>query len=69
MGLMRISMFVGLVSLFNFSFRSTNDTPTIHKHVIQVTDVSVENPIPHPAPIYDDEEDVARSQSSHHVIN
>lgn len=69
MGLFRISIFVSLVSLMNILFKAEPGSPQIHKHIIRITEVSVEQILPHPAPIYDDEEMLAKSSKRHESVN
>lgn len=68
MWLMKIIL---LVSFFGFLESFADQKPTgfkIHKHVIEVTEISLENPVPDPRPIQD-EEMVARVSVIYRTIN
>ena len=69
MGLIKIVSFVGIVSILNQGIQPQRSNGVIHKHFIRITEVSVENPLPHPSPIYEDDEVVARSRSPHEEVN
>lgn len=68
MWLMKILL---LVSLFGFveSFAGPKNYGfKIHKHVIEVTEISLENPVPNPSPI-EEEEMEARVSVVYRTIN
>ena len=68
MWLMKIFLLVSLFGFLESYAGPKNYGFKVHKHVIEVTEISFENPMPKPGPM-DEEELVSKVNVRYHVIN
>lgn len=68
MWLMKLLLFVSLFGFYESFAGPKNYGFKVYKHIIEVTEISLENPVPKPGP-HDEEELVARVNLKYQSLN